>query len=465
MFVKTCNLYKTFKLWLCSPAGGLKSLTQADQISCRILKYLKFCCDDVCPSWEIPLTVVDYCVGTVNMISDFIENLKIKWKVGFAGIIGYMNSLSHLLDFRRISNVNSSNLNAFVTTEIYINRVKKSLAKKMRAEWNVLLSIDYLSSIDCWANLEEMQQVIPFHGDKFTQILLNSSSTDAVVPANDLSFATGYIIAVLFIMVKASRPMTFQFLTLSMWKNIGRNGMIDQTIFKTKEKYGFDTLIFSKDVQHIINGYITCVRPRLNPKCDFLLITRNGNQLTRLSEVFGRMVFQAIGKYINPTRYRQIVETESAEKLSLDDQNALSEDQKHTSHVAKVHYQKLQSRVTAEKGKEAMDKLRDESQSVAKIQNINESVNRKNENTDFNVESSSSKTLDSVRRALTIEPSLTRKRKRKVPFSEIEDNFLQIGIKKYGNAWTNILSDPDFKFHSSRQTATLCQRAKSCKFI
>ena len=102
----------------------------------------------------------------------------------------------------------------------------------MRAEWNVLLSIDYLSSIDCWANLEEMQQVIPFHGDKFTQILLNSSSIDAVVPAHDLSFATGYIIDVLFIMVKASRPMTFQFLTLSMWKNIGRNGKIDQKIFK-----------------------------------------------------------------------------------------------------------------------------------------------------------------------------------------------------------------------------------------
>ena len=130
MFLKTCNLYKTFKLWLCSPAGGLKGLAQAEQISCRVLKYLKFCCDDVCPTWEIPLTVVDYCLGTVNMISDFIDNLKTTWKVGFSGIIGYMNSLSHLLDFRRISNTNSGNLNAFVAVEIYINRVKKSLSKK-----------------------------------------------------------------------------------------------------------------------------------------------------------------------------------------------------------------------------------------------------------------------------------------------------------------------------------------------
>ena len=101
----------------------------------------------------------------------------------------------------------------------------------------------------------------------------------------------------------------------------------------------------------------------------------------------------------------------------------------------------------------------------AKIKNINESVNRQNETADFNIESGPSQRLDSVKPVLTPEPSLIRKRKRKVPFSEIEDNFLQTGIRKYGNAWTTILADLEFKFHSSRQTATLCQRAKSCKFI
>ena len=40
------------------------------------------------------------------------------------------------------------------------------------------------------------------------------------------------------------------------------------------------------------------------------------------------LVYQAIKKHINPTRYRQIVETESSDKLTLEEQEIISEDQK-----------------------------------------------------------------------------------------------------------------------------------------
>jgi len=56
------------------------------------------------------------------------------------------------------------------------------------------------------------------------------------------------------------------------------------------------------------------------------------------------LVHQAIGKYINPTRYRQIVETESSERLNLQEQQYVSEDQKHSSKVAQVFYKKKHSR-------------------------------------------------------------------------------------------------------------------------
>ena len=52
------------------------------------------------------------------------------------------------------------------------------------------------------------------------------------------------------------------------------------------------------------------------------------------------LVHQAIGKYIHPTRYSQIIETASAERLSRQDQDTISEDQKHSSTVAKVFYKK-----------------------------------------------------------------------------------------------------------------------------
>jgi hypothetical protein len=70
-------------------------------------------------------------------------------------------------------------------------------------------------------------------------------------------------------------------------------------------------------------------------------------------------VFEAIGKYIHPTRYRQIIETESVNNLDLEEQQLVSEDQKHSgSNVARVRYQKLRSREVALKGRSCMEKLR-----------------------------------------------------------------------------------------------------------
>ena len=63
-----------------------------------------------------------------------------------------------------------------------------------------------------------------------------------------------------------------------------------------------------------------------------------------------KLVFDAIDKYIHPTRYRQIVETQSLNELTYEEQRILSEDKKHSSAVAKVHYQKRQSREVALKG-------------------------------------------------------------------------------------------------------------------
>ena len=302
-------MHRNLKTWLTSPGGGSKSLEQADQISCRVLKYLQFCCEDVSSSWEIPDLVVNYCIGSVKIISDFINYLKDTWKVGYAGSIGDMNALSHFLDFRIINGANNKIFPCLWHLKFILTEFKKCLSKKMRAKWNILLSVDYLTKIDCWVSLEDLKQVIPFPGDRFTQILLNASTKGLIIPSHDLSFCTSYIIAVLFLMVKANRPMTYQYLTMT-------------TI-----------LIFSNVVIDIINGYTTCIRRLLNPHCDYLLISRNGTQIRRLSYIFGRPVFEAIGKYISSTPYRQIVETESAEKLSLDEQNVLSVDQKHTSLV------------------------------------------------------------------------------------------------------------------------------------
>jgi len=465
-FLKTSKFSHEFQKWLRSLGGGGKSHTQANQIACKVLKFTKFCCEDVSSSWEVPLSVVDYCIGSVKMISEFVSSLQEQWKLGNSGIIGYMNALAHLLDYRRSVEIKRENIPVFISSEIYLDRVKKCLRKQMRIEWNNVLSIEYLESINCWATLEQLQEVIPYHGDKFSQILLNASRTSAYVPSHDLSFATSYVVAILFLLVKASRPMTYQYLTVQMLQNIDQNGIIDQTMFKTREKYGFDSLIFTKEIIDILNGYIACIRPRLNPLCDYLLLSRNGTQLQKLTDIFGRIVYLAIGKYINPTRYRQIVETESAAKLDVEERQALTEDQKHTSNVAKVHYNKQKSHDVAQKGKACMDRLRNSGESSHTLETIQKQLG-----IDFTAlnntppaTSNADTTVSTVSSNKTHENSIVRKRK--VLFSKMEDQFIADGIKKHGKGrWTAILSDTEYNFDSARKVGAIATRAKTIGII
>ena len=69
----------------------------------------------------------------------------------------------------------------------------------------------------------------------------------------------------------------------------------------------------------VIALYVEHVRPLLNPQNDYLLPMRNGTQYKKLGNAMCKLVYQAIGKYIHPTIYRQIIETESAKRLSLED--------------------------------------------------------------------------------------------------------------------------------------------------
>ena len=80
-----------------------------------------------------------------------------------------------------------------------------------------------------------------------------------------------------------------------------------------------------------------------------------------------KLVHETIGKHIHPMRYQQILETESAAKLSLGKQDIISRDQKHSSHVARTYYQNISSRDVATKAHQCMDKLRSQSQPAKRL--------------------------------------------------------------------------------------------------
>ena len=245
-----------------------------------------------------------------------------------------------------------------------------------------------------------------------------------------------------------------------------KGGFIDQKTFKTAGKYGFDSLIQSDANMQALNGYISHVIPLLKPQCDFVLVYRNGGQHGKLGEIMSKLVFDTIGKYIHLTRYPQIVETESLNQLTSEEQRILSEDQKHSSAVAKLHYQKQRSREVALKSHECLQKLQG-----AKVSEVDEDVcERLGESTSdaaSSVEtvhniSSIPKTDALLKRNLRSQRNIRQVLK----FTTEEDDFLKEGITKHGfGQWTAILRDADFQFQDGRTTDALKKRAGMKKAI
>ena len=106
----------------------------------------------------------------------------------------------------------------------------------MKSDWREVLSVHYLNNINCWDKLEQLQKVIPYHSEKYKEIVCNVSQPFASIPAHDLSLATSFTVAALLLMVKGSHPMVYQFLTVNMVQSISENGISNKAIFKAKEK-------------------------------------------------------------------------------------------------------------------------------------------------------------------------------------------------------------------------------------
>ena len=151
------------------------------------------------------------------------------------------------------------------------------------AEWSRHLDIDNLQDTNSWKTL---QTVVPFHFPRYNDILTLCKTGELnQVTSKSLTFATRFLAVYLFIEVKGSRPMTYQYLTISVFeKSKGSGSFIDQKEFKTSLQYTFDSALLEVRSTEIIDDYIHYVRPLLHPKCDHLLVTRSGTQYKKLSD-------------------------------------------------------------------------------------------------------------------------------------------------------------------------------------
>ena len=461
---------RSFCCWLESTTGGGKALKQAEVLATRALKFLNFCCQQSGEDESTMLSsveIVDFFLGSSKLLTDFLDNLESACRMGQSGRLGYVASISDLLDFRKFNAPPGSVLQNFSVTEVYIRRAKKCLNKQMRAHWTTDLDIETLESRRSWASLGELQMVVPFHIQRYKEILEECRKKSNDVTPTDLTFATRFLAVLLFVKIKGCRPMTYQYLTLSMFENAKSNGgMVDQSKFKTAKKYGFDSLYFDELSLNIVDDYVRFVRPSLKPQCDYLLVNRNGAQFQKLTDLLSVLVFQAIGKYIHPTRYRQIIETESVRMLNIEEQQVVTEDQKHSSNVARVHYQKRRSREVAMQGRRCMVKLRGrEGEAMDScVKQLKEEHSEKEYGCERNLERES---IEDCHPASCVELHTRSCARRKTPakFTEKEDDYIRTGFEKFGPSWTSILRNPAFHFQEGREARTLRVRAVMLKLL
>ena len=505
-----------FLQWLCTSCGGGKTNREAQQVGKRTMKFFMHSVGNNDDDIELTYEFTDCCLSSASILISFLKVLEEEWKLGSSGVLNYVKAIGDFVDFRKANGVSDSTLRCFAMIEVYLRRAKENLRKKKNLECNRNLDLETLIARDSWATIEEMEEVIPYHMKSFKTIIqkCTSSEQSRLLTRSDLVFCIRFITTVLFLRVKCSRPMTYQFLTISMIDKARSNdGFIDQTEFKTASKYIFDTLIISPDVMEIIDLYILHIRSRLNPQSDYLLLSTNGHQFQSLTTAMRMLVHQAIGKYINLTRYRQIIETESSERLTLEEQQYVSEDQKHSSRVAKIFYRKKQSKKVAIEGKKCVDKMTmaARSESNKNLMRMFNDIENAFDNTILEKsrqileqgEGSDSSIPNSPYQPVNLEDSMdltitttippdqqeidqsrklhvpnddvlikkevvnlvTKKTTKNIKFSKEEDKNLNDGIKKYGRrAWALILKDKEFSFHPSRTRDSLRVRADCAAF-
>ena len=133
------------------------------------------------------------------------------------------------MDFRKYKGISHNVMTNFCITEVSIKRGRKCMGKEVRLRLLNQLDIDSLKEQGSWASVKELQTVIPFHSKHYRNILEKCKTAPATISPADLIFATRFIATVLFIHVKGTRLMTYQYLTVEMfYKAKSSKGFIDQ---------------------------------------------------------------------------------------------------------------------------------------------------------------------------------------------------------------------------------------------
>lgn len=326
-----------FVEWMKSPWGGGKSEKEAKQVGRRAMKYLMAALGDGENESCAYNECIDSVIGSPNLLMHFLKLIINTWELKAAAVLSYLQAISDLADFRKAQGCSDSVLRAFTVTEVYIRKCKATMHRRKNIEYTRDLNLEVLLARNSWCSLDEIDDVVPYHTKRFMEIVKKCRESNEPPSLNELVFGTRFLCTFILLRVKSTRPMSIAYLTTQMIQLAHTNGgFVDATQFKTSKEYIFDSLKFTESSLVIVDNYIKYVRPFCNPSsdCHYVLLNSRGAQFTSIGSAMSLLVHEAIGKHINPTRYRQIIETASSDNLTPEQQKTVSRDQRHSSIVA-----------------------------------------------------------------------------------------------------------------------------------
>lgn len=228
-----------FLIWLGTSCGGGKNKRESLHTGKRAMKYFMQAMGNNENEVRLTNEFVDCCLSSASIFMSFLKTIEDEWKVGPSGALNYVKAITDFIDFRKASGVSDNTLRCFTVVEVYLRRAKENLRKRKNLECNRNLDLETLIARNSWASIEEMEEVIPFHMRQFKTIIQKCSDSDQsrLLTKAELVFCIRFITTLLFLRVKCSRPMTYQFLTVDMIDKARNNGgFVDQKEFKTASR-------------------------------------------------------------------------------------------------------------------------------------------------------------------------------------------------------------------------------------
>lgn len=323
------------------------------------------------------------------LLISYLDELKDVGDFSAPSILNEADRIQGILNFIRInSSADPFYIGKLEKTIIFMRQVVKTL-RISKKKHQKTLDIDYYKNINSWCSLREMLQITERLWNFIMEILTNNNNEKIALesskreappeeqgegeedeqkievvsassgggssfrPKFSIEYVKGYILSTWILQNRAVRSQNFDFLTvgdvLKAFKQGEGSGkyVVDFKTFKTSATYGYQSLSIDEKTKQLILLWISI----FNLRDEQILFPHSSKAVSH----FWRKETKLL---INITRIRAIVQTESIEHLSLEEQQQLARGQCHSSAVANAHYTKLLSRDVQSRADKAYEKLK-----------------------------------------------------------------------------------------------------------